>query len=67
MSDRIPVKDERMVRDPATQALLSTDHDAIAAYERKRRENKAQKDRINRLEQEVQELKQLLSKLIEKR
>lgn len=67
MSDRIPVKDERMVRDRKTSALLSTDHDAIAAYERKKRETKAQKDRINRLEQEVGELKKLLSQLIEKR
>jgi uncharacterized protein YceH (UPF0502 family) len=67
MTDRIPVKNERMVRDRHSHALLSTDHDAVAAYEKRRREAKAQKDRINRLEQEVNELKQLLSQLIEKR
>lgn len=66
MSDKIPVKNERMVRDSYSKALLSTDLEAVAAYERKKREIKAQKDRINRLEQEVNELKQLLSQLIGK-
>ena len=51
MIERIPVKDEKMVRDTFSHAILSTDHDAVAAYERKKRETKAQKDRINRLEQ----------------
>ena len=66
MIDRIPVKDEKMVRDAFSHAILSTDHDAVVAYEKKKRETKAQKDRINRLEQEVIELKQLLSQLIGK-
>lgn len=66
MIDRIPVKDEKMVRDTFSHAILSTDHDAVTAYEKKKREAKAQKDRINRLEQEVTELKQLLSQLIGK-
>lgn len=67
MSDRIPVENEKMVRDSYSRALLSTDHDAVAAYEKRRREVKAQKDRINRLEQEVAELKEMIAKLIEKR
>ena len=66
MKGKIPVQNERMVRDTYSRALLSTDHDAVAAYEKKRQEIKAQKDRINRLEQEVNELKQLLSQLIGK-
>lgn len=67
MTDKIPVKDEKMVRDGYSRALLSTDHDAVAAYEKKKRELKAQKDRINTLEREVAELKQILLQLIEKR
>ena len=55
-----------MVRDSYSKALLSTDREAVVAYERRKREAKAQKDRINRLEQEVTELKQLLSQLIRK-
>lgn len=66
MSDKIPVENERMVRDSYSKALLSTDREAVLAYERRKREVKAQKDRINRLEQEVTELKQLLSQLIGK-
>lgn len=66
MSDKIPVENEQMVRDMQSKALLSTDREAVIAYERRKREVKAQKDRINRLEQEVTELKQLLSQLIGK-
>lgn len=66
MSDKIPVENERLVRDLQSKALLSTDREAVIAYERRKREVKAQKDRINRLEQEVTELKQLLSQLIGK-
>jgi hypothetical protein len=47
--------------------LLSTDKDSIKAYERRKQEAKAQKDRINRLEHELSELKALMSKLIEER
>lgn len=67
MTDKIPVKNEKMVRDRRSGALLSIDHDAVAAYRKRKDEAKAQKDRINRLEQEVAELKQLLSQLIGKR
>lgn len=66
MIDKVPVQNEKMVRDVRSKAILSTDHEAVAAYERRKREAKAQKDRINRLEQELTELKQLLSQLIEK-
>lgn len=66
MTDKLPVQNERMVRDCHSKALLSTDREAVLAYEKRKRETKAQKDRINRLEQEVTELKQLLSQLIGK-
>ena len=67
MIDKIPVQNERMVRDMRSGALLSTDKDSIKAYERRKQEAKAQKDRINRLEHELSELKTLMSKLIEER
>jgi hypothetical protein len=67
MTDKIPVQNERMVRDMRSGALLSTDKDSIKAYERRKQEAKAQKDRINRLEHELSELKALMSKLIEER
>jgi hypothetical protein len=67
MTNKIPVQNERMVRDMRSGALLSTDKDSIKAYERRKQEAKAQKDRINRLEHELSELKALMSKLIEER
>ena len=65
--EKIPVQNEKMVRDTRTGALLSTDRDSVKAYERRRREAQAQKDRINRLEHELSELKEIISKLIEER
>jgi hypothetical protein len=67
MTDKIPVQNEKLVRDMRSGALLSTDKDSIKAYERRKQEAKAQKDRINRLEHELSELKALMSKLIEER
>jgi hypothetical protein len=67
MTQKIPVQNEKLVRDMRSGALLSTDKDSIKAYERRKQEAKAQKDRINRLEHELSELKALMSKLIEER
>lgn len=67
MTHKIPVQNEKMVRDMHSGALLSTDNDSIKAYERRKQEAKAQKDRINRLEHELSELKSIVSNLIEKR
>lgn len=64
---KIPVQNEPLVRDIRTGALLSVDRDSIRAYERRKQEAQAQKERINRLEQELSELKELMSNLIGKR
>ena len=65
--DKIPVQNEKMVRDARSKALLSTDRDAVRAYEKKKQESKAQKERINRLEQELADLKAIISELVQKR
>lgn len=67
MSQRIRVQNENMVRDPRTSALLSTDKDAIKAYERRKQELQSQKDRLNRLERDVATLKDLVSQLMNQR
>jgi hypothetical protein len=67
MTDRIPVENERMVRDRRTGALLSTDRDAIRAYETRKRERQSQAERINNLEQTVAELQKAISEIIGKR
>lgn len=62
---KIPVKNDFLVRDTKSRALLSTDLDSVKAYEKRKEQIKSQKDTINKLEKEVEELKQLVSKLIE--
>jgi len=65
--DKVPVRNEPLVRDMRTGALLSTDRDAFRAYEDRKRERQAQQDRLNSLEGKVAELQRILSELIEKR
>lgn len=63
MRERAKVRNENMVRDMRTTALLSTDKDAILHYERKRAERKANEDRLNTLEREVAALKEQVAQL----
>jgi uncharacterized protein YceH (UPF0502 family) len=63
MMRRERVRNENLVRDPRTTALLSTDKDAIMAYERKKRERQVQEDRLNTLEREVAALKEQVAQL----
>jgi hypothetical protein len=63
MMRRERVRNENLVRDPRTTALLSTDKDAILAYERKKRERQVQEDRLNTLEREVAALKEQVAQL----
>lgn len=63
MRERAKVRNENMVRDMRTTALLSTDKDAILHYERKRAERKAQEDRLNTLEREIAALKEQVAQL----
>jgi hypothetical protein len=52
-----------MVRDTKTNAILSVDIDAIKAYEEKRRKIQTERDRLNRLELEVLELRSIIDQL----
>lgn len=63
---RIPVKNNKMVRDTKTNAILSVDMDAIKAYEDRIRKIQAEKDRLNRLELEVSELRAIIEELRKK-
>lgn len=60
---KIPVKNNRMVRDTASGAVLSVDMDAIKTYEDRRRKIQTDKDRLNRLEIEVSELRTFIEEL----
>jgi len=63
---RVPVKNNKMVRDTKTNAILSVDTDAIRAYEDRIRKIQAEKDRLNRLELEVSELRAIIEELRKK-
>jgi hypothetical protein len=63
MMEKARVKNENMVRDMKTTALLSTDHDAIRAYEMKKRERNLLYERLNSLERQVAELKAIVLEL----
>jgi|688.fasta_scaffold25225_2 hypothetical protein len=60
---KVPVKNNKMVRDTKTNAILSVDIDAIKAYEEKRRKIQTERDRLNRLELEVLELRSIIDQL----
>ena len=63
---RVPVKNNKMVRDTKTNAILSVDTDAIRAYEDRIRKIQAEKDRLNRLELEISELRAIIEELRKK-
>jgi len=60
---KIPVKDSKLVRDTNTGAILSTDLSAVKDYEDKKKRKQMEKDRLNRLELELSELRSLVDSL----
>lgn len=62
--NKTKVKNEKMVRDNRTTAILSVDVDGIASYEKRKREIASQKDRINNLETELASLKEVVFNLL---
>jgi hypothetical protein len=63
---RIPVKNNRMVRDTATGAVLSVDADAVKTYEERRKKILSERERLNKLESEVSELRAIIEELRKK-
>jgi len=67
MSEKIPVKNNSgLVRDPSTKALLSIDVNAVKIYEERRKKIQSDKDRLNKLENELVELRQLIEEIRKK-
>lgn len=66
--DRLKVKNEPIVRDMQSGALVFTNHSEIEEYNRKRQKAKLKeesyKTEINNLKTEIAEIKVLLSQLI---
>ena len=68
--DRLKVKNEPIVRDTESGALLFTYRSEIEEYHRKRENRKAKEDsvknEINNLKTEISEIKSLLARLIDR-
>jgi len=60
---KVPVKNNRMVRDMSNSAILSIDIDSIKEYEDRCRKIQTDKDRLNRLEQEVLQLRMIIEEI----
>ena len=55
--------DESFARDPQTGAILNVDNAGLMAY-KNRRQMSTQVDEINKLKEEMQEIKSLLTKIV---
>ena len=65
MNDYTPVEDNAdLVRDNYSKAIINTDTDAYNAYMLKKKTKLKEKEEINNLKQEVSEIKDLLTKLV---
>ena len=63
---KIPVKDAKLVRDSTSRAVLSTDREAVVAYEERVKKIQSDRDRLNRLETEMSVLRALIEELRKK-
>ena len=63
----IPVKDHKnLYRDEKSGAILNTDTDAFKQYKKMKRFKSNQKDEIERMKQDIEEIKSLLREIVKK-
>lgn len=58
--------DPKFIRDMSSQAILNTDIRAFKAYKKKKMLQEIQEERINKLEEGMDEIKTLLKQILEK-
>ena len=67
MTDKIPVKDNTgLVRDVSSGAVLSIDVEAVRIYEERKRKILSDRQRLNKLETELAELRSIIEELRKK-
>lgn len=67
MNIKIPVKDNTgLVRDASSGAVLSVDVDAVRVYEERKRKILSDRERLNKLESELAELRSIIEELRKK-
>jgi hypothetical protein len=64
MSEKIPVKNEKIVRDVKTNALIFTDTEATDRYEKRKSEILREKQELDTLKSDVLEIKEMLKHLL---
>lgn len=65
--DTIKVKDAPgFIRDKKTNAILNTNNDALQKYKKRKLANAKTENRINKMEEDISEIKRLLTELIKK-
>ena len=63
----IPVKDHKnLYRDEKSGAILNTDTDAFKQYKKMKRFKSNQRDEIERMKQDIEEIKSLLMEIVKK-
>jgi hypothetical protein len=67
MKDKIPVENESgLVRDASNGAILSIDSESVKVYEERRRKILSDRQRLNKLESEMAELRTIIEELRKK-
>ena len=67
MSKYIKIEGEQdLVKDKDTGAILNTNMDSLSAYKQKRHKDIEQKNRIDRMENDIGDIKSMLKELLDK-
>ena len=67
MAKYIKIEGEQdLVKDKETGAIINTNMDSLSAYKQKRKKDIDQKNRIDRMENDIGDIKSMLKELINK-
>lgn len=67
MSEYVKIEDhEDLVKDKTSGAVLNINNDALKAYKMARKKNVDMQNRMNKMEDDISEIKSLLKELINK-
>ena len=67
MAEYFKIEGEQdLVKDKETGAILNTNMDSLSAYKQKRKKDIDQKNRIDRMENDIGDIKSMLKELINK-
>ena len=67
MAEYFKIEGEQdLVKDKETGAILNTNMDSLSAYKQKRKKDMEQKNRIDKMENDIGDIKSMLKELINK-